>query len=180
MVDNAGAVSEQEDVLHKGVIVFGSLLLLLATAWNPVSAQSGKTIFGDNKRSTFKAMKAISKALGVKCLFCHVKEGGKPQYEIDTPYKELTRKMKTAFVDSLLIKGQVELLIDAEGHKTTIKAVHTTTGDTTGIHLTATTADGKAHAVVLPLPPKGGTNAINCMTCHNGKTHIFTPAEDKG
>ena len=169
--------------MRKGVIVFGSLLLLLATAWNPVSAQSGKTMFGDNKKATFKAMKAIAKSLGVKCLFCHVKESGKPKYEVDTPYKELARKMKTAFVDSLLIKGQVELVIDAEGHKTTVKAVHTATGDTTGIHLTATTADGKAHAVVLPLPPKGGTNgttAINCMTCHNGKTHIFTPAEDKG
>ncbi len=169
--------------MRKGVIVFGSLLLLLATAWSPVSAQSGKTMFGDNKKATFKAMKAIAKSLGVKCLFCHVKEGGKPNYQIDTPYKEMARKMKTTFVDSLLIKGQVELVIDAEGHKATLKAVHNATGDTPGIHLTATTADGKAHAIVLPLPPKGeteGTTTINCMTCHNGKTHILTPEKDKG
>ena len=167
--------------MRTGLLVFGGLLtLLLAGAWNPATAEGGKTIFGENKKATFKAMKGIAKSLGVKCLFCHVKEGGKPKYEVDTPRKELARRMKRSLVDSLLIKGEVQIAIEHEDHKTTVKAVYTAKGDSPGIHLTAVTG-GKTFAKTIPLPEKGpdGTSAINCMTCHNGETHFLTGEEEK-
>ena len=157
-------------------MVIGVSFSLLAGLWNPATAQSGKTIFGENKKMTFKAMKGIAKSLGVKCLFCHVKEGGKIKYDVDSPQKILARTMKTTFVDSLVIKGEIQIAIEDEDHKTTVKAVHVAAGEAPGIHLTVVNKAGKTFEKTLPLPEKDATGktAINCMTCHNGKTHFMT------
>ena len=162
------------------MLVIGVSFSLLAGLWNPAFAQSGKTIFGDDKKMTVNAMKGIAKSLGVKCLFCHVKEGGKIKYDADSPHKILARKMKTAFVDSLVIKGEIEIAFEDEGHKTTLKAVYAAAGKAPGIHLTAVNKTGKTFEKTLPLPEKdaAGKTVLNCMTCHGGKTHFLT--EDHG
>ena len=46
-------------------------------------------------------------------------------------------------------------------------------GEDAGIHLTATTKNGKSHQKVVALPAEG--KSLNCMTCHNGKVHILMP-----
>jgi len=163
------------------MVVVGVSFCLLAGLLSPASAQSGKTIFGEDKKMTFKAMKGIAKSLGVKCLFCHIKEGGKIKYEADSPHKTLARKMKTTFVDSLLIKGEIQIAIEDEGHKTTLKAVYAAAGEAPGIHLTAVDKAGKTFQKTLPLPEKdaAGKTILNCMTCHGGKTHFLTDDHDK-
>ena len=177
-------------MLKSKVLLCGFLSLFTAIMATPGQAQDGKTIFGENKKETFKAMKGISKSLGVKCLYCHVKEGGKIKYKTDTPHKKLARLMKVSFVDSLVQKGASELEIAEEHHKTIVKAVYQAKGKDAGIHLTATTLetpgtieelitnkDGKSHQKVVALPAEG--KSLNCMTCHNGKVHILTEEEEK-
>ncbi len=138
----------------------------------PAFGQDGKTIFGENKKATLKAMKMVAKSLGVKCLHCHVKEGGKILYPKATPEKEIARSMKTGFVDSLVHKRQIELTLVEEKKKTDLIARFVAKGDSAGIYLAATTADGKVHQRRLPLPPEG--QAVNCATCHDGKLHFLT------
>ena len=164
-------------MLKSKVLLCGFLSFFTVITAAPGRAQDGKTIFGENKKETFKAMKGISKSLGVKCLYCHVKEGGKIKYTTDTPHKKLARLMKVSFVDSLAQKGSLELEIAEEHHKTMVKAVYQAKGKDAGIHLTATTKDGKSHQKVVALPAEG--KSLNCMTCHNGKVHILTEEEEK-
>lgn len=158
------------------VLLCGFLTLLLAAAV-PGYAKDGKTIFGENKKETFKAMKGIAKSLGVKCLHCHVKESGKIKYEIDTPHKEIARQMKHNFVDSLGHKLQVELEIPHEGNTIAVLAKYHAQGDSAGIHLKATTPAEKTYQKEVLLPEKGA--AITCMTCHNGQVHFLTEAEEE-
>ena len=163
-------------------MVIGVSFCLVVGLLSPAVAQSGKTIFGENKKATVKAMKGIAKAMGKKCLYCHVKKGGKIKYQADTPNKTLAREMKTTFVDSLVIKGEIQIAIEDEGHKTTVKAVYSAAGETPGIHLTAVNKAGKTFKKTLPLPEKdaaGKTAAINCMTCHGGKTHFLSDDHDE-
>ncbi len=164
-------------MLKSKVLLCGFLSFFTVITAAPGRAQDGKTIFGENKKETFKAMKGISKSLGVKCLYCHVKEGGKIKYTTDTPHKKLARLMKVSFVDSLAQKGSLELEIAEGHHKTMVKAVYQAKGEDAGIHLTATTKDGKSHQKVVALPAEG--KSLNCMTCHNGKVHILTEEEEK-
>ena len=146
-------------------------VLLLASA---VFGQHGKTIFGENKKTTLKAMKMVSKALGVKCLHCHVREDGKILYPKDTAEKEIARSMKMVFVDSLFLKRQTLVTLEEDKKKTHITARFVAKGDSAGIHLTAKTADGEVYRKLLPLPtdPK----ALYCATCHNGKLRFLTRA----
>ena len=155
--------------MRKAVFVI-SFAIVLAIA--PAYAQDGKTIFGENKKATLKAMKMVAKSLGVKCLHCHVKEGGKILYPKNTPEKEIARSMKTAFVDSLVHKRQIELTLVEDEKKTIITARIVAKGDSAGIYLAAKTADDKVYQKRLPLPPEG--QAVNCATCHNGKLHFLT------
>ncbi len=152
-----------------------------------VYAQDGKTIFADDRKGTLKAMKQIVKSIGVSkkgsCLFCHVKEGGKPKFPVDTANKRIVRMMKIGFIDSLMAKGEVTLDLTESEHKTHIVAVYRAKGENAGIHLTATAVDehgegeGEApepHTVSgrVDLPKEG--EPITCMTCHNGELHFLT------
>ena len=168
------------------------MLGLFGLLWsgNPTAAQKGKTIFGDSQVETIKAMKKIVKAIGVKrCTHCHVKEGGKPKFDLETPNKKVARRMKIGFVDSLVAKGRVELAFPESEHKTQVVAVYTASGENPGIHLTATTGtalkegekldDGmtpKSYSRTVALPKKD--EAVTCMTCHNRKLHFLTEAEE--
>ena len=164
-------------MFKRAVFLCGLSILLSATIPGPSSAQGGKTIFGENKKETVTAMKQIAQSLGVRCVHCHVKKGGRIKYEIDSPEKEIARLMKTSMVDSLAQKGQIEIKLVEEDHETTITAVYRAQGDSAGIHLKALSAAGKTVQHVVPLPDKGA--AIQCMTCHNGHLHIFTKATEK-
>ena len=155
--------------MRKAVSII-SFTIVLGIA--PALAQDGKTIFGENKKATLKAMKKVAKSLGVKCLHCHVKEGGKILYPKNTPEKEIARSMKTGFVDSLVHKGQIELQLVEDEKKTDLTARFVAKGDSAGIYLAAKTAEGKVHQKRLSLPPEG--QAVNCATCHNGKLHFLT------
>ena len=155
----------------------------------PTSSQDGKTIFGDSRTQTLKAMRNIVKAVGAKkeggCLFCHVKEKGKMNFVIDTPHKRVVRKMKFSFVDSLAAKGHAEITVDEEGEKIHLAADYRVGGDAPGIHLSATvTKEGEGpkpvsqtYSAVVPLPEKGA--AITCLTCHNGNLHFLTEAKSE-
>ena len=145
---------------------------LMAGAQQSAQAQEGKTIFGENKKATFKAMKANAKALDVKCVYCHVKEGGKMKYKKETKHKKVGRAMKLGMVDSLVIKGEITVEIPEEEGKFEILAVLQAKGDNAGIHLTATTPDKKTYKSTLALPKEG--ESITCRTCHQGKLHFLT------
>ena len=149
----------------------------------PVAAQDGKTIFGDSRQQTLKAMRQMVKSIGVKnkggCLFCHVKEKGKMNFVVDTPHKQITRQMKISLIDSLTSKGRAEVTITEEGENLLITADYRRDGEMPGIHLQATlTTQGakesppQSFSTVVPFPEKGG--AISCMPCHNGSKHFLT------
>ena len=172
----------------------------------PVSGEEdGKTIFADSRKGTLTAMKGIVKDIGVgkkgSCLFCHVKEGGKPVFPKDTPNKRIVRRMKFGFMDSLAIKGKVELELTESEHKTLIVAEYRAEGKDAGIHLTATLTEehgeengqhaGGEHAEEtegaaggheprtfygkVNLPAEG--EPITCMTCHRGELHFLSKAD---
>ena len=92
---------EGATLLKSKVLLCGFLGLFTAITATPGQAQDGKTIFGENKKETFKAMKGIAKSLGVKCLYCHVKEGGKIKYKADTPHKTFTISKRKFFVNHI-------------------------------------------------------------------------------
>ena len=172
----------------------------------PVSGEEdGKTIFADSRKGTLTAMKGIVKDIGVgkkgSCLFCHVKEGGKTVFPKDTPNKRIVRRMKLGFMDSLAIKGKVELELTESEHKTLIVAEYRAEGKDAGIHLTATLTEehgeengqhaGGEHAEEtegaaggheprtfygkVNLPAEG--ESITCMTCHEGELHFLSKAQ---
>ena len=150
-----------------------SMALISLTSAVSLSAQDsktvpGKTIFGESKKETTKAMKQIVKDLGLKkeCAECHVKG----DFAKDTPKKEIARQMKLGFVDSLVEKGKTQFELVEDGKTILVMAQLKSEGKDAGIHLSATTPDKKTHSKVVPLPKKG--DAITCATCHNGAKHI--------
>ena len=161
-----------------------SATLSLALFAAVVAAQDGKTIFGDSKKETLKAMALMVKSIGVddqgKCFYCHIKEDGKPKFPADTQHKQFARLMKTSFVDSLVAKQKVSLEINDEGHKTNIIAEYKAGPEKPGIYLSATVAavgaagKPKTFETVLPLPKNG--EQVSCMTCHNQVLHFLTQA----
>jgi hypothetical protein len=131
----------------------------------------GQTIFADNKRATLKAMRSISRSLGVKCTHCHVKTGKKVKYEIDTPNKETARAMKLRFVDHLATTGESSIEYTHQGETTKVRAVLREKGTEVGLYLTKI-EEGKTTAEKrIALPAKGET--LNCKTCRMGAVHIF-------
>lgn len=165
----------------------GMIACLIGTV-APVCAQKGKTLFGDNQVETIKAMKKIVKAIGVKqCTYCHVKKGGKPKFDLETPNKEIARHMKQGFVDSLVSQGRVELSLTQSGQKTSVVAVYIPSGQNAGIHLTATTgaalkegesrpdSSAKSYTGIVALPGEG--EGISCLTCHNRKLRFLTSSK---
>jgi hypothetical protein len=179
------------DVRKQALVGYLAIIYLAVPTWG----QDGKTIFGDSRTQTLKAMREIVKAVGVKkqggCLFCHVKEKGKMNFTVDTPHKRVVRTMKASFLDSLAAKGHAEVTIDEEEEgKIHITADYRSEGEKPGIHLSATVtktvvdlqAGGpkpatSTYSAVLPLPEKGA--AVTCMTCHNGELHFLTKPESK-
>lgn len=137
-----------------------------------------KTIFGSNKRAIRKAMKEMSRALGVRCKHCHV---GK-DYHRETPNKDLARLMKHDFVDSLIHKGTVELTLEYPGQapgdttKKQLFATYQKADDGTAlIHLKAVVGeDQKTFDQQLSLPQ--ARQKLNCGTCHAGKLQFLTNA----
>ena len=120
-----------------------------------------------------KAMRNISKAIGEKCTYCHVKEGGKVVYKKDTPNKEVARQMKLAFVDSLVAKNFVEFSFPHHGKTMVVRAQYAGQGDGAGILLSSQQRDGPRREGSVAMPPDG--EALSCKTCHNGKVHILMP-----
>ena len=162
----------------------GIIACLIGTV-SPAGGQKGKTLFGDNQVETIKAMKKIVKAIGVKqCTYCHVKKGGKPKFDLETPNKEIARHMKQGFVDSLVSQGRVEMNLAQSDQKTSVVAVYIPSGENPGIHLTATTGaalkegeplpdiPAKSYTGIVPLPGEG--EGITCLTCHNRKLRFLT------
>ena len=159
-----------------------SLILLAAITASalpfPASAQAppkkkGQTIFGENRKATMKAMRNISKAIGEKCTYCHVKEGGKVVYKKDTPNKEVARQMKLAVVDSLVAKNFVEFSFPHHGKTMVVRAEYAGQGDGADILLSSQHGDHPRREGSVAPPPDG--EALSCKTCHNGKVHILMP-----
>ena len=166
-----------------------AIAVCLAGMIPPSAAQKGRTMFGENQVETIKAMKKIVKAIGVKqCTYCHIKRGGKPKFDLETPNKKIARHMKLGFVDSLVSQGRVELRLPQSDFRTGVAAVYITSGENAGIHLTATTwavlkegenlpegVVARSYSGVVALPGDG--ESITCMTCHNRKLHFLTSPE---
>ena len=160
------------------------IVMTLAILVSPATAR--KTVFGDNQVETIKAMKKIVKAIGVKqCTYCHIKKGGKPKFDLDTPNKEIALHMKLSFVDSLINNQQVEIDLPQTEFKTKVTALYKTSGENAGIHLKATVGgalregeklpagiEAKTVSAIVPLPETG--ESISCMTCHNRKLRFMT------
>lgn len=149
-----------------------TVLFLFFAAAVPSSADKGKTIFGANQQETLKAMKGLAQSLGVKCEDCHLKKGGKLNYEADTEHKKMARQMKHVLVDSLAQKGSAEITFQDGLHQTTIMAKYTVQGDAPGIYLSMNKND-KPYQKTLPLPAVG--QPLTCMSCHNGHLHFLAP-----
>ncbi len=194
MRDERGRLTQRMSMIRWCAGVKHALLgcLAVVVVAGPTSSQDGKTIFGDSRTQTLKAMRNIVKAVGAKeeggCLYCHVKEKGKMNFVIDTPHKRVVRRMKFSFVDSLVTKGQAEITVDEEGEgKMHIAADYRVGGDVPGIHLSATVTRSEeegapkpvaqTYSAVVPLPENGA--AITCITCHNGALHFLTEAQSK-
>ena len=177
----------RETSLNKGGLLLGHLSLALLVSSviyalaTPIGAQTpkkdGQTIFGENRKATLKAMRDIAKALGKKCTYCHVKEGGKLVYEVDTPHKQVAREMKFAFIDSLVAKGRTKVSYPDHGKTMIVSARYVAEGDDAGIHLMAAEEGAEEqHHIRIPLPAKG--EALSCNTCHGGKVHIWAPKKE--
>ena len=166
----------------KATDLIASMAVALALFASAAAGQDGKTMFGDTRKETLAAMKLIVKSIGAGkdggCLYCHVKEGGKPDFATDTAHKRVTRLMKTGFVDSLRTKGKVTLELQDEEHGKTIAAEYNAGGDNPGIYLSTTVTPvsekdpPKSFEAVIALPAKG--EGISCMTCHNKVLHFVT------
>ena len=120
-------------------ICAAAMVVCLVGVVPPSTAQKGRTLFGENQVETIKAMKRIVKAIGVKqCTYCHVKRGGKPKFDLETPNKEIARltfRMKLGFVDSLVSRGKVELSLPQSDSRTGVVAMYVSSGENAGIHL---------------------------------------------
>jgi hypothetical protein len=165
-----------------GAGLAGVLIWVAAALPNPAAAAEGATIWGDDYRSTVRAMKVVMRSLGLKsCLHCHVKAGGKMDYEAETANKDIARLMKSTFVDSLVAKGQGEVLLEEEGHSNLVSARFVPGGKETApaILLTvvrSTTADSSSKTFEgrIELEPEA---QMSCATCHGGTLHFLTQAE---
>lgn len=136
----------------------------------------GQTIFADNKRASLKVMRDISKSLGVKCTHCHVKEGNKVKYEIDTPNKKAARAMKFGFVDRLATKGESTIEYAHHGKTAKVRAVVRAKGEQPGIYLSRIEKGKTVAEKRVELPKKG--EILFCNTCHMGAVHIFEHAKE--
>lgn len=164
---------------------FRTLPFLLAVAtWvlsagaRPCAADDGGTMWGDDYNATVRAMKKVTRAIGVKtCLHCHVKTGGSVDYEVDTPHKQIARQMKIAFVDSLVANGGGEVTLVEDGRTRVIRTIYRPKGEDAGIDIVVTQPAAKkggepsSWQTRLNLPEDG---LVDCATCHNGKLHFVT------
>lgn len=159
---------------------FCLILAAIAGAGTPAGADDdGRTIWGDDYKSTLRAMKKVQRALGVKsCLHCHVKKDGRMAYDIETEHKAIARKMFFAFTDTLTKAGEAKVEIPHAGKTVKIAAVRRPKGEDAGIHLTITLPpekEGESPRTVtarVDLPAKD--HPIECNTCHAGKLHFVT------
>ncbi len=159
-------------------------IFCLITVWGvvgvPVGADDdGRTIWGDNYKSTVRAMKKVKRALGVKsCLHCHIKKDGKMEYEIETENKKIARRMYASFTDTLASAGRAQLEVGHDGKLVQISAVTQKKGEDAGIHLKVAIPaekEGEAPRTLtrrVDLPADG--QPIRCGTCHGGKLHFIT------
>lgn len=160
-------------------------LLICSVVALPTSAadEDRGTIWGPDYPSTVKAMKQVVRALGVKsCLYCHVKSGGRVDFEAETGHKEIARLMKFTFVDSLVALGGGEMVLTEGDESVRISARYESGGDDPGIHLTLVeqTGEGEPARTVegrVDLPEDG---QINCATCHAGRVHFLVEEEEEG
>ncbi len=158
-----------------------AILFILVALVFPVTAEEkgedkkpGQTIFAADKRTSLKVMRDISKSLGVKCTHCHVKEGNKVKYEIDTPNKKNARAMKFGFVDRLGSKRESAVEYTHDGKAATVRAVVHAEGAEPGIYLSRLEKGKTTAEKRVELPAKG--EILNCNTCHMGAVHIFEHA----
>lgn len=157
-------------------------LLLTPLLETPLLAQDGKTIWGDDTRSTLRAMKEVQRALGVRsCLHCHVKQDGKVDYTVETPNKELARRMHFAFVDTLSRTGKATLDFAHGEAQRTLSVTRRTVDKKTSLSVSLVLPGAEAEAppttltATIPLPTKDA--AIDCNTCHAGTLHFLTGHE---
>ena len=158
-------------------------LLIWSVVALPTSAadEDSGTIWGPDYASTVKAMKQVVRALGVKsCLYCHVKSEGRVDFEAETEHKEIARRMKFTFVDSLVALGGGEMMLTEGNESVLISARYQSEGDDPGIHLTLLeqTGEGEPGRTVqgrVDLPEDG---QINCATCHAGSVHFLVQEEE--
>ena len=135
------------------------------------------TVFGKDKRTTQRAMKAISKALGVKCTYCHLREGNKINYGADTPRKEVARAMKRGFVDLLASANDTTLTYLIEDRPVHLRAVYRITDDGAFIDLSA--VEGERTVARKRIDASSAGPGLQCETCHVGSTAVLVPVTEE-
>ena len=167
---------------NQGMLTWLAGALFCSVVALPTSAADGDgaTIWGPDYPSTVKAMKQVVRALGVKsCLYCHVKSGGKVDYEAETEHKHVARLMKFAFVDSLVEQGSGQMTFAEGDEKLEISARYQPDGEEAGIYLTVEQAgDGKPVKRLEGRAPLPGNGQMNCATCHAGSVHFLAQTEE--
>jgi hypothetical protein len=156
----------------------GLILAITCLSTSVEADEEGRTIWGDDYRSTLRAMKKVQRSLGVKsCLHCHVKQDGKMAYGEETEHKEIARSMYFAFVDTLASTGKAKLTYEDHGQAVTVSAVRKTKGEDAGIHITLMLPPAKEGETPRTLTKRvdlpGKDQPIECGTCHTGTLHFI-------
>jgi len=87
-----------------GYALLGGLIVLVAQGFFTEARGDRR-----NMREWKKKMSGWSRGVGVKCEYCHVKQGRKFDYEADTTMRGVGHYCEEAFVDQLELKGGGEL-----------------------------------------------------------------------
>ena len=95
----------------------GALALIASSAGSSsaVWADPGKKKKKLSQRQMKKKMKGWARALGKKCIFCHIKDDEEYDYEAETPKKKIAAYCEEQFIDKLFA---------AKGKKITCATCH--------------------------------------------------------
>lgn len=122
-------------------------------------------------------MQAMSKALGVKCAYCHLKEGNKINYGADTPRKEVARTMKHVFVDRLVSTSDTTLTYLIGDRPVHLRAVYRADSDSAFIDLSRIQGEHTVAQMRVDAPSAG--SGLRCETCHAGSTAVLVPVTEE-
>ncbi len=103
-------------------VFVGTLLGVLALALTAAVGPAAAPAAADGKRKLTqrewkKLMNGWARELGVKCHYCHVKQGDEYDYDADTPNKAIAHYCEENFVEKLQLRGKPVSCVDCHQRK---------------------------------------------------------------